>query len=127
MIRPWENFTAVQGQVVITSILVTRRSRGFIALVMDTSQKYPEVRSWTGMEVMVGPSEHTSPQTYDPDKPVTCVVFPESVRGWDVTYRTGRYDVSIVLTRPGSPGRMALRERSEAWRFLQFSRAKKKR
>ena len=125
MIRPWEKFAVVQGQVTVNSLIVTRRSRGFIACTLDVDQKYPEVRSWSGMEVHLGTSEHTPARQLLPDSHATTVVYPLRVRGWDLTYNTGNYYVDLVLRKPSRIGLPVMEERDENWRVAQFTEAKR--
>lgn len=100
MIRPWEKFGVVAGQVEIEYVRVIRRSRGVLAAEVGTSQKYCDVGAWSGCELLVCPSERTREDSYDSGKPATMLVFPRPMRGASVAYTTGRYTLVVALYKP---------------------------
>lgn len=100
MIRPWEKFGVVTGQVEIEYVQVIRRSRGVLVAEVGTSQKYCDVGAWSGVELFVCPSERTRKDSYDPEEPVTMLVFPRSMRGAAVTAMPGRYTLIVALHKP---------------------------
>lgn len=103
MIRPWEKFGVVAGQVEIEYVQVIRRSRVVLVAEVGTSQKYCEVGGFSGAELFVCPSERTRKDSYDPDKPVTMLVFPRSMYGASVAAMPGRYSFMVVLYKPARP------------------------
>lgn len=122
MIRLWEKFTVIPGQIEVQDIMVTRRSHGFIAFNVECKQKYVELLSSSGVELILYASELTKEGTYDKEAVPTAVMFPRSVRGWHLTCTTGRYNLQFVLAKPGG-GVLAMWERDEEWRFGQFAQA----
>lgn len=100
MIRPWEKFGIVAGQVEIGYVRVIRRSRGVLVAEVGTRQKYCEVGAWSGAELFVCPSEQTRKDSYDSGKSATMLVFPRSMYGASVAAMPGRYALMVALYKP---------------------------
>jgi hypothetical protein len=126
MIRPWEKFSVVQGQVEVERVSVIRRSRNVLVFEVEAQQKYCEPLGWTGSELLLCASERTREDSYDKDAMATCIVFPRAVRGWDVIVPSRmRYSMRVALYRPWSGrwlqrrwpwlGQNAMTERDDEW------------
>lgn len=102
-------FTVEQGQIAVDFITVSCARRGILVVDVETAQKYPVVRSYSGSCLHIGASEHTLSHTYDPHALPTRVVFPRGP--WEVVTETmGRYNLRFVLYRPGRQRTVFMRE-----------------
>lgn len=125
MRRPWEKFGVVSNQVEVEYVNVMRRSRGVLVFELGTAQKYPEVLACSGTELHLVISERTPESQRNDSQEATSVIFPRSVRGWDViTPGHGRYSLTVALYRPvrhRSPDKMIAR--TEEWRVEEILRS----
>lgn len=122
MRRPWEKFGVVSNQVEVEYVDVVHRSRGALVFELGTVQKYPEVLSYGGTEMLLMTSERTPPSQRNSSQEATAVIFPRSVRGWDVVApHQGRYSLTVALYKPiRRRGRDKMTARTEAWRIKEI-------
>jgi len=98
MRRPWEKFAVTPGMLDVEYVDVIRRGRGYMIVELATAQKYPQILTTSGVELCLMSSEHTPERQKNGSNEATSVMFPRSVRGWQVVSEfTGRYTLRFAL------------------------------
>lgn len=126
MIRPWEKFTVIDGQIAVEHLHVMRRERGCMIIEIGTRQKYPEIGAWSGSELLIMASERTRKDSYSKENMATCVIYPRAIRGWDVISPiSARYTLYVAFYKPARLARRyehQFQRQAEQWRIDFYSR-----
>lgn len=98
------------------------RSHNVLIFEIETRQKYAEVLAYSGMELHLMTSERTPDSQRNDSQEASSIIFPRSVRGWDLVIpHQGRYSLRAVLYKPSRRrGRDQMVKRTEYWRIKEI-------
>jgi hypothetical protein len=95
-------FGVTEGQVHIEYIDIIARRFRFVLAEIGTEQKYPQISAYGGSSLLIGPSDNTVAESYDPEAALTMLHFPPWLRGWEILPEgQGRYTLRVTFYKPG--------------------------